>query len=226
MNAPAHGAATDAPLRAPRAAAIAGILFSLLLLVSMLILRVSVPADPQDRGEWLASRADAVALAMNLIPFSGVAFLWFIGVLRDRLGAREDRLFATVFLGSGLLFLGMLFVSAAALHGVVGLYARDPIGFPGSPSFAFARVLVYEMANVYALKMAAVFMVVTSTLALRTRFLARWLAWLGYAVALALLVNTGYVAWILMAFPSWVLLISLYILWSNLRDRREQTLRA
>ena len=64
--------------------------------------------------------------------------------------------------------------------------------------------------------MAAVFMVVTSTLALRTRFLARWIAVLGYAIALALLVNTAYVAWILMAFPGWVLLVSLYIVWDNL----------
>jgi hypothetical protein len=153
---------------------------------------------------------------MNLIPFSGVAFLWFIGVLRDRLGPREDKLFSTVFLGSGLLFLGMLFVAAAALHGIVGLYAWDAQRFPGSPSFGFARVLVYEIVNVYALKMAAVFMVVTSTLALRTRFLARWIAVLGYAIALALLVNTAYVAWILMAFPGWVLLVSLYIVWDNL----------
>lgn len=205
------------PLRAPRAAAVAGILFSVLLIASMLMLRLSVPADPLDRGEWLASKSGRVALAMNLVPFSGVAFLWFIGVLRDRLGAREDRLFASVFLGSGLLYLGMLFVAAAALHGVVGLYAADPAGFPGSPSFAFARVLAFEIANVYALKMAAVFIVVTSTLAWRTRFLARWAAWLGYAVAAALLVNTTYVAWILLAFPGWVLLVSLYILWDNLR---------
>lgn len=217
MGAPA------APLKAPRAAAVAGILFSVLLLASMVIMRLSVPADPQDRGEWLATEANKVALAMNLIPFSGVAFLWFIGVLRDRLGPREDKLFSTVFLGSGLLFLGMLFVAAAALHGIIGLYAWDTQRFPGSPSFAFARVLVFEIVNVYALKMAAVFMVVTSTLALRTRFLARWIAVLGYAIALALLVNTAYVAWILMAFPGWVLLVSLYIVWDNLHIGPAQT---
>ena len=54
---------------------------------------------------------------MNLIPFAGIAFLWFIGVLRDRIGEREDRFFATVFLGSGLLFVAMLFVAAAIAAG-------------------------------------------------------------------------------------------------------------
>ena len=53
-----------------------------------------------------------MAIALNLVPFAGIAFLWFIGVLRDRIGEREDRFFATVFLGSGLLFVAMIFVAA------------------------------------------------------------------------------------------------------------------
>ena len=98
-------------MQAPRAAAIAGILFAVLLITSIMLLRLSVPADPLEAGEWLQTRANTVALALNLVPFAGIAFLWFIGVLRDRLGEREDRFFATVFLGSGLLFLAMLFFS-------------------------------------------------------------------------------------------------------------------
>jgi hypothetical protein len=39
-----------------------------------------------------------VAIGLNLIPFAGIAFLWFIGVIRDRIGAHEDRFFATVLL--------------------------------------------------------------------------------------------------------------------------------
>ena len=53
------------------------------------------------------------------MPFAGVAFLWFIGVLRDRLAQLEDRFFATVFFGSGLLFLAMLFAAAAVIGAVV-----------------------------------------------------------------------------------------------------------
>jgi hypothetical protein len=207
MNLPGSTAAVT--LKAPRAAAVAGILFSLLLIASMLLVRVAVPADPREAGTWLATQAPTVALAMNLVPFSGIAFLWFIGVLRDRLGAQEDRLFATVFLGSGLLFLAMLFFSAAMSGGIVLLHASDPQRFAGSQTFSFARTIVYEIVNIYALKMAAVFMIVTSTLAWRTRFLARWIALLGYAIALALMLSSRFVEWILLAFPSLVLLVSL-----------------
>src|SRR5574337_1268343 len=210
--------ATTQALRAPRAAAIAGILFSLLLLASIALMRVSVPNDPHEAGAWLATRADTVELAMNLVPLAGIAFLWFIGVLRDRLGAHEDRLFATVFLGSGLLFLALLFVSAATAGGFVVAFAANPQFALATPTFTLARALVYEATNIYAVKMAGVFMFVSSTLALRTRFLARWIALLGYALALSLvLVSSRSFEWILAVFPLWVLLTSLYILYDNLR---------
>lgn len=205
-------------LRAPRAAAIAGILFAVLLMTSFLLIRLAVPADPLEAGAWLQTRSNTVALALNLVPFAGIAFLWFIGVLRDRLGEREDRFFATVFLGSGLLFLAMLFMSAAMVGGLIIAYTADSTRLLGSPSFTSARAIAYEIMNIYAIKMAGVFMVVTSTLALRTGFLARWIAFLGFAVALLLLLSSRYIEGILMAFPLWVLLISLYILIDNLRQ--------
>jgi len=71
--------------------------------------------------------------------------------------------------------------------------------------------------NLYAVKMAAVFMISTSTLAIRTGVFARWMALLGYAFALFLLLSGRYIEWILMLFPMWVLLISFYILIDNLR---------
>ncbi|HEV2239744.1 MAG TPA: hypothetical protein VGR98_01765, partial [Streptosporangiaceae bacterium] len=103
------------PLRTPRAAAVAGIVFSLLLIFMLVVLRISTPGDPGAAGTWLSDsgRRALVAVALNLVPFAGIAFLWFIGVVRDRIGRHEDRFFATVFLGSGLLFVGMLFVAAA-----------------------------------------------------------------------------------------------------------------
>src|SRR5215472_5816976 len=96
-------------MRTPRAAAVAGILFSLLLMTSFLLVRISVPANPLSEASGFAEHAQAISLALNLLPFAGIAFLWFIAVLRDRLGELEDRFFATVFLGSGLLFVAMLF---------------------------------------------------------------------------------------------------------------------
>lgn len=79
-----------------------------------MFIRVSIPADPTaDSAAWLESNLKLVSFALNLVLYAGIAFLWFIGVIRDRLGEQEDRLFATVFLGSGLLFLALTFVGAA-----------------------------------------------------------------------------------------------------------------
>src|SRR5688572_11245736 len=91
---------TEPALRTPRAAAIAGIVFAVLLAISFILLRLSMPSDPLEPGRWLSTGSSTVALALNLIPFAGIAFLWFVGVLRARLGELEDRFFATVFLGS------------------------------------------------------------------------------------------------------------------------------
>ena len=110
---------TNALLRTPRAAAVAGISFSVLLFVVFGLMRLSVPGDPFEPGAWLESGLTYVTIAMNLVPFAGVAFLWFVGVLRDRLGGREDQFFATVFLGSGLLLLAMLFAAAAVVGAII-----------------------------------------------------------------------------------------------------------
>ncbi len=203
--------------RTPRAAAIAGILFSVLMISVLLLLRLSVRADPLEAGAWLRTGSSTVALALNLVPFAGIAFLWFIGVLRDRLGEFEDRFFATVFLGSGLLFLAMLFASAAVAGGVIITYGARPEGLLESAIFTFARAVTYEIMNLYAVKMAAVFMISLSTLSIRTGFIARWIALLGYAFALILLLSGRYIEWILLVFPLWVLLISIYILIDDFR---------
>jgi len=206
-----------ASVRTPRAAAIAGILFSVLLITAFSLLRLSVPADPLEAGMWLKSSSNTVALALNLVPFAGIAFLWFIGVLRDRLGEREDRFFATVFLGSGLLFLAMLFASAAVVGGIVIAYSTRSKALLDSATFTFARAVTFEIMNIYAIRMAGVFMISASTLAIRTGFIPRWLAFLGYALASLLLLSSRYFESILFVFPLWVLLISIHILIDNLR---------
>jgi hypothetical protein len=202
-------------LRAPRAAAVAGILFSLLLITGLLILRLSVPVGSIEAGQWLRESSGMLAVALNLVPFAGIAFLWFIGVLRDRLGDYEDRFFATVFLGSGLLFLAMLFAAAAFFGGVVATYRVGFERLPGSVSFTIAREFANEAMNIYAVRMAAVFTTATSTLALHTGFVSRWIAYIGYATALALFFAGHYIDWIVLVFPVWVLLLSLHILIDN-----------
>jgi hypothetical protein len=98
----------------------------LLTIAAFWLLIVAVPADPRDSGSWLSANSNSVALGLNLLLFAGIAFLWFIGALRDRLGDLEDRFFATVFLGSGLLFLGTLFTAAALVGAVLIAFAARP----------------------------------------------------------------------------------------------------
>jgi hypothetical protein len=214
---PQKNALTRSSLRTPRAAAIAGIIFSVLLIVIFWLFRISVPADPLEPGAWLATSSKTVALALNLVPFDGVAFLWFIGVLRDRLGETEDRFFATVFFGSGLLFLAMLFTAAAIIGAIIVTFSSAPNAMINSATFHFARAVAFDIVNVYAIKMAAVFMISTSTVALYTGFAPRWIAILGMTLALILLLGSYYISWCFIVMPLWVFLISVHILLDNFR---------
>lgn len=209
-------------LKAPRAGAAAGIVFAVLLIASMVLIRIAVPANPHDAGAWLSTgKTTSVSFALKLLPFAGIAFLWLIGVLRDRLGVREDRFFATVFLGSGVLFVGLLFVSSAMTGGMLLLYEAMPEKVMDSGLYAFTRVVTYRLMNVYAIKMAGVFMISTSTISMRTGILPRWMPLLGYALALLLLLSPESLYWVPLVFPIWVLLISTYMLAAN-SDREGQ----
>jgi hypothetical protein len=188
----AERAFRKAKLTTPRAAALAGILFSVLLITSLAIIRISVPADPQDAGEWISGSWKIVNIALNIVPFAGIAFLWFIGVVRDRLGQDEDRFFATVFLGSGLLFLGMLFMSTAIAGSTINLYGSIQKIPLNSGIYTFGRTTTYEIMNVYTMKMAGVFMISTCTLSLRTGIIPSWMAFLGIILALFLLLSFGF----------------------------------
>ena len=216
-EAPVGPLQAGSPLRTPRAAAVAGILFSVLLIAALVLLRVSVPAHEAVPGSWLTDSRSrtAVAIALNLVPFAGIAFLWFVGVLRDRIGAREDRFFATVFLGSGLLFVAMLFVGAAIAGGIIA--AASSSGTPGAGTLALGRSVTGILLNIYAMRMAAVFTLTTVTIARRTEIVSRWLTVAGLVSALVLLVGVGISPWAELLFPAWILALSIDILAAGLR---------
>ena len=214
---PRYQALSRSNLKTPKAAAIAGMIFSLLTIAAFWLLIVAVPADHQDSGSWLSANSNSVALGLNLLPFAGIAFLWFIGALRDRLGDLEDRFFATVFLGSGLLFLGTLFTAAALVGAVLIAFAARPEELIDSATFHFARAAAYSILNIYMVKMAGVFMISTSTVAIYSGIAPRWLAILGYGLSLLLLLGSYYIRWSFIVFPLWVFMISVCILLDNLR---------
>ncbi len=207
----------------PRVVAISGIVFSALYVASLVLVRLAVPADPTDPGVWLVDPdfRSWVRIALNLVPFTGIAFLWFMAVLRNRIGLLEDRFFATVFLGSGLLFVAMLFTAVAVSRGLLDTFGASD-GLPGqSETYRVGREIAYALMNTFGMRMAAVFMFVTSTIGLRTAVLSRWVSFVGFAFGLVLLLVITDFAWITLLFPGWVLLVSTWILIKDFHKGRQ-----
>lgn len=218
----AAGRGAGRRLDTPRAAGIAGLVFSLLFVVAVLLAR-SHPGPGSTAAEiasfYLEQDAGRVALfGLYLVPFAGIAFLWFIAAIRARLGEREDRFFATVFLGSGLLFVAMLFAAAAAAGSLLAAvkYRGQPV--PGPDTVLFARALAFGFLFVFGVRAAAVFMLVVSTIGLRTGFLPRWLVVAGYLGGVVFLLTVIYVELLVLIFPAWVTAVSVIILGAG--DRR------
>ena len=204
-------------IKTPRAAAAAGILFSILLAATMILLQLSgLPATP-GKPEQTWNTPD-VSLALHLVPFAGISFIWFMGVLRDRLGKAEDRFFSTVFWSSGVLFLATLFASAA----VAGATTSVLLSSPGQPHdtalYKMGREISAQLLNIFSLRMAAVFMISTASLGLRTKIMPRWIALTGYVFALLLLVSSRFAGWLPLAFPCWIFIVSAYILADNFKS--------
>ncbi len=199
-------------VRRPASAGIAGLVFGGILCVVIVLFHNAAPALIVDSGRWVddPSRRNAIDLALGLIPFAGIAFLWFIAVIRAQLGSREDRFFETVFLGSGLLFVAMLFTAAAAMKGVL-LLADAGLALPSQTS-AFVWTFSTSLLALFGTRMAAVFMVSVTTMGVRTGSVPRWLAIPGYLIAVLLLVTPPLPNWTQFLFPLWVALASVHIL--------------
>ena len=201
-------------LTTPRAAGVAGIVFAVLFVVALALLAmvVGVGLDTETVLENLSGSGSTPALlGLYMMPFAGIAFLWFIGVIRDRIGDREDKFFATVFLGSGLLFVAMLFAGAAVLGGLIagnrfGIAAPTDI-----PTVGFARSVGYSFLFVYSAKVAGVFMLATSTIFRRARW-PRWTYLSGFLGAAVLILSVSFFEPIVLLLPVWVTAISVYVL--------------
>jgi hypothetical protein len=209
-------------LRTPRAAAIAGIIFAVLMITAYIMIQISIPPESTDTSDWLEEGAGNITFALSLLPFAGIAFLWFIGVVRDRIGLLEDQFFSTLFFGSGLLYLAMTFASAAIAGGTLAVYAFDPDLLLASGLYTFAQAIMYKFSNVFAIRMAGMHMIVLGTIWLRTEVMPRWMALVTYILALVLLVSITFLPWVTLVFPAWVFWVSVYFLVLNYRYQREE----
>jgi hypothetical protein len=211
-------------LRAPWAASIAGLLFAVLFTLGLVLIRAqpALTAGDLELVRLYATGQDlpAVIGGLYLVPFSGVMFLWFIAVVRDQLGDREDRFFATVFFGSGVLFVALMFASTAiAMAASVGYRYLDQAP-PTASTVGLLRAISYAVMFAFGTRAAAVFLIATATIGLRGRVFPRWLALAGYLLGVVLLLTVTFIDWVIVVLPVWVAIVSLYIL------RRERMHRA
>jgi hypothetical protein len=203
---------TPHPLTTPRAAALAGVLFGLLFGAALILIRTALPEGAEEGAQWLDAGSHRMRIAAILMPFAGIAFLWFIGVVRDGFGRVEDKFFSTVFIGAGLTFLAMMFVSSAIGAGLAAS-SRDVVDVSAHTEVAtFGQMVLITLTKTYALRMGAVFMISLATIWLKTGLMPRWLVIVTYLLALGILLGSDISMWMTLAFPIWVLIVSVLLL--------------
>ncbi|MGN7777978.1 hypothetical protein ACTJJE_00480 [Mycolicibacterium sp. 22603] len=194
-------------LTTPRAAAVAGVVFAVLFGTALVLIRLELPEGAESGAQWLLDGSTHLGVAAKIMPFAGIAFLWFMAVVRDGLGGYEDRFFSTVFIGSGLLFLAMMFVTAGVGAGL------ERSGAAMDPDVAeFGQFVLLTVSKTYGLRMAAVFMMSLAMIWRKTGLMPRWLVTLTYVAALGLLIASDLSMWLTIAFPAWVLVVSVLLL--------------
>lgn len=222
---------TETPPPAPRGVAISGLVFALLFSISLVLMRTAVSTDAAEPGQWLGDPAARrwLGWALKLVPLCGIPFLWFLGVVRDHVGAREDKFFATVFLGSGILFVALLYGAGAAAEATLGSFpTADParsstpdLNPPPGEAQAVAglgRRLAASLMHTFLPRMAAVFLFVASSIGLRTGTWPRGISLAGFACGGVLLLLITESTAVLFLLPAWVLLVSTWILSNSFRD--------
>ena len=210
-------------IRSPRSAALAGIVYSILMITGMLLLASVITVKLEDiTPELLASWSKKASLIILLVPFAGIAFLWFTGVIRDRLGEFEDRFFATIFYGSGIIQVVLLFMWGAIFGAVMAARALSAMGLIDNQIYIFGFALMNEIIGNYALRMSGVYMITINSLWSKTGLMPRWLTISTYILAIGFLVAAERIREARFLFPIWVFVVSVYILILNFRRTHRQ----
>lgn len=212
-------------LRSPRSAAIAGILYAIMGAASMMLIENIVTVAPAEvNPEWFNSWSSTVSVVLFLVSISGIAFLWFTGVIRELIGDRENRFFATIYFGSAIILVVLLFIWAATLGAMFGAFTMGSDILVGGDIYIFGFAMMNEIVGNFALRVAGVYMISIGTVWTRAAVTPRWLTLLTFLVAIGFLFFAGAFREARFIFPAWVFLVSVYILVRNYR--RPDQLRA
>ena len=213
---PLIGSATwRARLGSLEAAAIAGIVCAIGWSIGLRGLLDGPSIDASDT-EITAFYADPdtgprTLVLLQVIVVATIGFLWFVGVVRSRLGEHEPKLFGTVFLGGSVLMAGVLFAGTAALAApavLVAIGGKTPD--PGAASMT--RALAVTLLSVFAPRIATLVMFSTAALGRKTGALPRWLVLVTYVVGIAEFVNFTISRPTVYVFPAWIAVVSIVML--------------
>jgi hypothetical protein len=195
-----------------------GIAFSILFTVA-LVLTTGIPGPKATNDELVAyyeagAQTLPVAIGLYLMPFAGIAFLWFIVALRMWSAAsvrRQSVLQSNLQLVSGILFVALFFIGAAAstVLAVSLQFAEgpvDPVTARQFPIFGQTVVLFFAM------RMAAMFVFTTSAIGRSAHILPAWFGLAGFIVGLFLLLSASFTPLLILVFPAWVLVLSLILM--------------
>lgn len=194
--------------RLARAAGVAGLVFAVLFTVTFVLIRVGMPPeDPGAFATWWASSRDRVAIGVYLMPFAGMAFIWFVAAVRRKIGSAEGLFFSTIFLGSALVFVALLFVTGAAVGAVIAAEQLEPdrLQIAAALGISFG----YELFFGFTVRMAAMFMLAVASIGRTTAALPRAIVLLTLVLGLVALVGNSFVEPFALIFPAWVALVSL-----------------
>jgi hypothetical protein len=211
-----------APTRSPRHAALltvgVGVGHAVLFLLSYWLLS-STPGARASDEELVAfygseRRRQMVLVGLYVMPFAGIAFLWFSVALRVWIRAsslRESELLSSMQFVSGILYVGLFFAAAAASS--VTAVSLEISGSPVDPVVArqfplFGATLLLR----FAMRMAAVFVFTTSSIGRTARVLPRWFTHVGQLVGLFLLLSATSSRALVLVFPLWLLALCTLLL--------------
>ena len=204
-------------IRSLDAAAIAGVAYSVLAIIGVTMLSrfPDLAGTEAETTAWFddSTHQTWLIVGLNLVSISAIAFLWFVAVIRRRLGDLEDRFFGTVFLGSSIVYVAIWLVGGAALAApAVAANVLEGSSVSGA-SASLAGGIGAGLLLVVLPRVQAVFIFTTSTLILRSRILPRWLAIVGFTFGSVLFLIPLLASPIGLGFPIWVFVVSIVIVY-------------